>query len=358
MPSVDLVRTNGGARVYRIPMELFPGFQGFAHLVCDADARVLMDVGSGFGDSDVQLQAGLEAIRAEHGEKADWDTLTAVVVSHGHIDHFGGLPFVRKRSAAPVGVHELDLHVLVNYEQRLAIVARRLRLFLAEAGVEEARGRELMELYLLNKSLFASQPIDFTLEAAGMRVGPLTFLHVPGHCPGQIVALVDDVLLTSDHILPRTSPHQAPELLTHCTGLGHYLESLERAVRWAGSARQALGGHEAPFDDVPGRVDAIRRVHAERLARVLELMNAPNTVADVAEALFPNVGGYDVLMALEEAGAHVEYLAQRGFLGIVNLDELESDGPVPIRYRRLAARTPARPLLPVVSGRTETAPAS
>jgi len=346
MPTVDLVRTNGGARVYRIPMELFPGFQGFAHLVCSEESQVLMDVGSGFGDSDAHLQAGLEVVRSDYGEPVDWDSLSAIIISHGHIDHFGGLPFVRQHSRAPVGVHELDLHVLANYEQRLAIVARRLRLFLAEAGVDEVRRQELMELYLLNKNLFASQPVDFTFESAGMQVGPLALLHVPGHCPGQIVARIDDVLLTSDHVLPRTSPHQAPEVLSHYTGLGHYLESLERVVRWGGSTRRALGGHEPPFEDLPGRVAAIRRVHAERLERVLEQMRAPCSVADVTAALFPNVGGYDVLMALEEAGAHVEYLAQRGFLGIVNLHELESESPVPIRYRRLDTPTSTRPLLP------------
>jgi len=38
-------------------------------------------------------------------------------------------------------------------------------------------------------------------------------------------------------------------------------------------------------------------------------------------------------LALEEAGAHVEYLAQRGLLGIENLTECESsDVPLPVRY--------------------------
>jgi hypothetical protein len=42
---------------------------------------------------------------------------------------------------------------------------------------------------------------------------------------------------------------------------------------------------------------------------------------------------------LEEAGAHVEYLYQRGLLGIENLGEMENSGaPVPIRYRCLPCR--------------------
>jgi hypothetical protein len=48
------------------------------------------------------------------------------------------------------------------------------------------------------------------------------------------------------------------------------------------------------------------------------------------------VNGYNVLLAIEEAGAHVEYLHQRGRLRIVNVDELESNnGPVVTCYRRI-----------------------
>ena len=39
---------------------------------------------------------------------------------------------------------------------------------------------------------------------------------------------VDDVLLTADHILSYTTPHQAPESITNNMGLGHYLASLDK----------------------------------------------------------------------------------------------------------------------------------
>jgi hypothetical protein len=51
------------------------------------------------------------------------------------------------------------------------------------------------------------------------------------------------------------------------------------------------------------------------------------------------VHGYNVLLALEEAGAHVEYLAQRGRLRISNLAEMESNsGPISIYYQRIDER--------------------
>jgi hypothetical protein len=48
------------------------------------------------------------------------------------------------------------------------------------------------------------------------------------------------------------------------------------------------------------------------------------------------VHGYNVLLALEETGAHLEYLYKIGFIGIDNLQEVEANqNAVPIRYRRL-----------------------
>jgi glyoxylase-like metal-dependent hydrolase (beta-lactamase superfamily II) len=342
-PSVEAYRTNAGARIYRLPLEPFPDLWGFAHLVFAGGLVVLVDSGSGFGDSNDQLEAGLAAVRRDHGEKADWKDLTHVVVTHGHIDHFGGLPYVRQHTSAPVGVHELDLRVLANYEERLTVVAHRLRAFLAEAGVSPTERETVMSLYLLNKHLFNSVAVDFTFRDNETTLGPLRLLHVPGHCPGQVVIQVDDILLSADHVLKEISPHQSPERLSLNTGLGHYLESLERMLAWVRPVRVTLGGHQGPIEDLAGRVAALRSLHAARLSRVLELLEWPHTIADVSRDLFPKVQGYHSLLALEEAGAHVEYLAQRGVLRIENLGDLETETPVPIRYCRLAGSLTPRP---------------
>lgn len=334
--STELQRfeTASGGRVYRLPLEVFPGFRAYAHLVLGDGLRALVDVGSGFGDSNDHLESGLERVRTDHDEPADWTDLTHVLISHGHIDHFGGLGFVRSRCSAPVGVHDLDYRVLTRYEERLAVVAGRLRAYLIEAGVDRDRREALMRLYLVNKELFASVEVDFTYEAVGNRVGPLEVIHVPGHCPGQVVLRYDDVLLTGDHVLKGISPHQAPERLTLNTGLGHYLDSLRKLKPIAPEVRLALGGHEGPIEDLPTRLRSIEALHLERLLAILAGLDQPKTIDQVARTLFPGAEGYHELLALEEAGAHVEYLEQRGFLSIANAHELEVEEGSAIRFGR------------------------
>jgi len=324
--TVEAFRSRGGSRVYRIPLDLFPELSGFAHLVVSDSFVALVDAGSGFGDSNEQLDAGLQAVRQEHGEGLGWSDLTHILITHGHIDHFGGLHYVRERSTAPLGVHELDRRVLTRYEERVAVVAQRLSTFLREGGVSLKEHEDLMQLYLLNKQLFHSIPVDFTYAAAGMEVGPLKMLHVPGHTPGHVVLLLDDLMLSGDHILERISPHLAPERLTLHTGLTHYLDSLELMRPLVDEVRLVLGGHEGVFENLEARIDEVRALYEERLERTLELTRRPATLAQVAAGLFNEPKGYHRLLALEEAGAYVEYLEQRGQVGLENLDALNDPG--------------------------------
>ncbi len=78
-----------------------------------------------------------------------------------------------------------------------------------------------------------------------------------------------------------------------------------------------------------------------RLQAVLDLLTVPRTIAEISARLFPEVRGYNVLLALEETGAHVEYLAQRGQIGLENLEATDGVCPVPLRYMRVDGAAPS-----------------
>jgi hydroxyacylglutathione hydrolase len=85
-----------------------------------------------------------------------------ILITHGHWDHIGALEEVRSRTRAQVGIHELDARAL----QRL--------------------------------------PDFFLRDGQTLTFGDLTLkvLHTPGHSPGAVCLLAENILFSGDTIFP------------------------------------------------------------------------------------------------------------------------------------------------------------
>ena len=318
---VQLFRSKGGARIYLMSVETFPKHINNVYLVLEEGSTLLLDCGSGMATSRRDLALGFAVVRAAFGEAVRYEDVDWCLVSHAHYDHFGGANLLESETRARLAVHELDARVLSCFSERLVIASKDCDIFWRRAGVPDAERATLLEMYTLAKSAFRPQEVDRALRDGDTIGRGYRVHHVPGHCPGLVCLQVHDVLLTSDHVLSRITPHQFPQAITPFAGLEHYFHSLAK-VRALEGIRFALGGHEDPIWDMPRRIDEIVLFHRERLGRVLALCHQPRTVVQVAQDLFGEQEAYSRILALDEAGAHVEYLHQLGQLRIANLDEV------------------------------------
>lgn len=320
--------------LYSLPLRVFPNLVTNVFVIDDGDSLALVDCGSGTFHSNDDLLAGFATLQTRFGVKFTLADINTILITHGHIDHFGALPFVRQHNQhAQIGVHALDRAVLEHHNERATVAASRLRLFLEGTGISAEMHTQLMRVYLFGKSIYQSTPVQFELAENQPTLHNLIVHHVPGHCPGLVCLQVDDILLTADHILSHTTPHQAPESIVPNMGLGHYLHSLDK-IRQLDGIRLGIGCHEDPMPDLHQRIDEIEQMHQNRLTRILELCQTPQTIAQISQHLFGDVKNYHILLALEEAGAHVEYLHQRGLLLAANLEEIEQNRNAVIQYVR------------------------
>jgi len=326
LPPIERYQPLQGIVLYRLPMRVFPsGFVAYAYVLLGFDSPILIDTGSGFGDSTQDLLDGLEALRCEYGEALRPTDIKRILITHGHVDHMGGLADMLKATGgAAVGIHPLDRRVLTNYEERVVVATKNLSIYLERAGLSPERLAQMLDMYSFSKQHVRSVGVDFMLEE-GQPLEALHFYHVPGHCSGQVAIRIGDTLLSADHILPRTSPHLAAESITHYTGVGHYRESLDKIERLPGITL-TLGGHEEPITDVYERIAQLRQrldSKAERILDIIRSAQKPLTISEISKRLYQDKHGFDVLLALQEAGAHVEYLYDRGYLAIANLEEVQ-----------------------------------
>ena len=98
--------TSGGGKVHGLPLEVFPNFWAYAYIVHQDEYCVLIDAGSGTEKSHQDLLEGLQKVGMQAMD------LTHILLTHAHIDHFGGLSPLRSITQAKIGVHELDLQAV------------------------------------------------------------------------------------------------------------------------------------------------------------------------------------------------------------------------------------------------------
>ena len=324
-----------GSRIWLLPIETFPNHVNNVYLVRgNGRPAFLYDAGSGAAQSADDFKRADRVLREVYREPG-LDEVHDVVISHGHIDHFGGVGEWKARGCK-VWCHEYDSRVITNFAERIVVSTLAVRAFLAHAGVPQDEAYDLEQMYVFSKNFFQPVPVDHVMSD-GDKVFDYAAHHVPGHCPGQICLQVDNILLTADHVLPRITAFLPPESITPSTGLDHYLEALEKIRRVPG-IDLALPGHEEPIEHLYQRIVEIEAFHRARLAKVLEICaGGARTVRDIALGLFGPRTGYDRILALQEAGSHVEYLARRGTLEIDNVEALLNERDPVIRYR--AARS-------------------
>jgi glyoxylase-like metal-dependent hydrolase (beta-lactamase superfamily II) len=307
--------------IVRIPIPVpFPQAGGpvNVYLVDDADGGLLLfDAGLGSPAAEAALEEGFR--RA--GRR--FDEVRRIVLSHGHVDHFGAARTIQERAGreVPVHAHPADLAKVAEsgwrWRERLPLYAA----YFARLGVPpdalEEMGGNLGSGLALARRLPEVRPM---LEGEVLRTRHLELhvLHLPGHTPGMLCLWEPRhrLLFSADHLLEKVSPNPIIELGPNGEDgawrpLVAYLDSLARARDL--DVALVLPGHAAPFSGHRRVIDGLVVFYEKRQARLLAaLAGGPRTGWELTRVLFPSVRAQDLFLAISESIANVEVLEARG----------------------------------------------
>lgn len=306
--------------IHRIPVPVpFPQAGGPVNVYLVEErggGYLLFDSGLGSPDGIAALEAGF----ARLGRR--FDEVSRILVSHGHVDHYGAARFVQERHGGllPVYAHPEDLPKISEAGPRWRDQLPRYGAHLARLGVPpdvlQAIAREGQRGFSLARRVPEVHPVE---EGAVVEARHLTFevLHMPGHTPGVLClhAPRERLFLSADHLLEKVSPNPLIELGTPGAPpfrpLLAYLASLARLR--ALDVDLVLPGHGPPFGGHRAVIDQLVGFYAKRQARLAELLGqGPRTAYALSRALFPSAKAGDVFLTVSETIANVEVLEERG----------------------------------------------
>jgi glyoxylase-like metal-dependent hydrolase (beta-lactamase superfamily II) len=187
--------------------------------------------------------------------------ITAVIVTHTHLDHSPGAPGLASRTGAP----------LVGFDARDGF----------------------------------SPDIA---AADGDVIGPLRAVHTPGHASNHLCWLLDEdgVLLSGDHIMDGSTVVIAPP----DGDMAAYLSSLHRVLEL--HARAIAPGHGRLITDPDARVTGYLAHRLERERQVIDALDRPSTVDELVARIYVGVPEALLPVARYSVWAHLRKLLASG----------------------------------------------
>ena len=287
------------------------------YVIEDADGRyTLFDTGIGTPD-------GITALRGQAAErKLDLRKLSRIVVSHGHLDHFGNAQMLSEESGARVFIHDADVEKIAG-DARFAALLKKHRGYFVRLGVpaetldlmQAAADRQSNQIRYVERSRLGPLHEGEVLQFKHFEV---VVKHLPGHTPGLVCLYAEQqrVFFADDHVLARVSPNPLLDLsqgegATKFRALARYLEG----AKWVRDLEldAVLPGHGPAFTGHRELLDGLFAFYGVRQEKLMaRLAQSPASVFELLPTLFPRRDPGRLVLMLSEVLANVEVLEDLG----------------------------------------------
>jgi glyoxylase-like metal-dependent hydrolase (beta-lactamase superfamily II) len=302
-------------KIYKIELPIpFPLKTMNVYLIDDSP-RTLVDAGIKTEASFETLKKGLETIGV------GLNSIERILITHGHIDHYGQAKRLSSLSGAPIYIHSKEYGRIRSFIHSLGFI----KSILLRNGAPETLVNEAIH-YMESAQIMADSLDEafFLDDGDSILFKSMTWktIHCPGHSPGLICFHWPEkkILFTGDHLLKEITPNPILNVNEskppfRYPSLKEYLTSLEKIEKFDLSL--LLPAHGEEIDDVKALIQKIFTHHKERMDRILfSLSKKEKTPFEIAMDLFPGVPPFEVFLGISEAVGHLDILKEKGIVRV------------------------------------------
>ncbi|AXI10204.1 MBL fold metallo-hydrolase [Oceanobacillus sp. 143] len=259
------------------------------------------------------IDAGLHNVETvkRWEQELDGKTVTNILVTHYHPDHFGYVGGLQQKTGASVSMSMVDADAGLNAWEDLYLDKLTDNYLLA--GIPDDIANQMSSNTEEFISLVTPYPKinHYFQEGELIPFGMYEYevIFTPGHSDGLITLYNKEksMLLATDHILPNITPNISYWFHGDPNPLKTFLNSLAKIKKL--DVDFVVPSHGQPFYGANDRIDEIIAHHDERLTHSLEIIADGCTVYEVCQELFPKIKNtHDKRFAIGETIAHLEYL--------------------------------------------------
>jgi glyoxylase-like metal-dependent hydrolase (beta-lactamase superfamily II) len=285
-----------------------------SYLITGDDEPTLIDVGPNLPGVYESLVDGLAA----HGYRPR--DIKRLVITHGHVDHFGVAKRLVDESGAKVLSHESNASVLTDYYVDWARRSAYYLAFYQRAGAPPEVTRDINSCYSRLVQAAQSVSLDKPLrdgDVITLGGAPWEVLHTPGHSVGAICLYQPDsaALISGDTLLRDTSSNPildpGEESGPRPRMLVGYLNSLRRLA--ALQLNIIYPGHGELFSEHRELIRGRLEFHQRRKEVIHKaILGGCRTAYEITKQLFPRVPSNDMPLAMFETLGHLDLLEDEG----------------------------------------------
>ncbi|MCD6570849.1 MAG: MBL fold metallo-hydrolase [Deltaproteobacteria bacterium] len=270
----------------------------------------------------------------------DINDIERIIITHGHLDHFGLAASIRKAAGGPIEcfIHAEDKWRVSSEGFQEEMWSEEAQIFMAMVDMPQREIEKVKKRFSFFKKL--CDPLDNVsiMEDGAEFVGEgyhLRAIHTPGHSPGSICLYESrqQILFSGDHIIKHITPNPLMEIKRdrlrdpNYQSLKAYMNSLDKISGL--DVRFVFPGHGEYIEDLDNIISTYKVHHRQRMDLVWgALKKKSRPLYYLIDDVFPYVPEDDVFLAISEILVHLEILINEGSA------ELADPGP-PALYRAL-----------------------